>query len=101
MSTAPRLLPAANDVITLYLDEDMSRHQLVWALRARGFDVLTSFEAGMNGQSDDSQLAFAASHGRLLLTANRRDFTQLHRDWLGQGRTHCGIVLVPQQRYST
>src|ERR1022692_1941995 len=78
----------------------MSRYQLVWALRARGFDVLTSFDAGMNGQSDDSQLGFAASHGRLLLTANARDFAQLHRDWLNQGRRHSGIMLVPQQRYS-
>jgi hypothetical protein len=88
-------------VIALYLDEDMSRHQLIWALRARDFDVLTSFEAGMNAQSDDAQLGLAASKGRLLLTANARDFAQLHRDWLCQGRTHSGIMLVPQQRYST
>jgi len=55
----------------------------------------------MNAQRDDSQLSFAANQGRLLLTANARDFTQLHRDWLCQGRTHAGIMLVPQQRYST
>ncbi|MGA3028983.1 MAG: DUF5615 family PIN-like protein [Bryobacteraceae bacterium] len=88
-------------MIALYLDEDVSRHQLVWALRSRGFDVLTSFEAGMNGQCDDSQLAFAASQGRLLLTANARDFAQLHQEWMCQGRTHAGVVFVPQQRYST
>jgi hypothetical protein len=88
-------------VIKLYLDEDMSRHQLVWALRARGFDVSSSFAAGMNGQSDASQLRFAASQGRMVLTANVRDFVQFHKDWLGQGRPHSGIVLVPQQRYST
>ena len=52
-------------MIAPYLDEDMSRHQLIWALRARGFDVLTSFEAGMNAQSDDAQLGFAASKGHL------------------------------------
>ena len=79
----------------------MSRHQLIWALRARGFDVLTSFEAGMNAQTDDAQLSFAASQGRLLLTANARDFARLHRDWLCQGRPHSGIMLIPQQRYST
>ena len=55
----------------------------------------------MNGQSDDSQLSFAASQDRLLLTANVRDFAQLHRDWLRLGRSHSGIMLVPQQRYST
>jgi len=102
MRTAPRRLVAARyDVIALYLDEDLSRHQLIWALRARGFDVLTSFEAGMNAQSDHAQLGFAASKGRLLVMANVRDFAQLHRDWLCHGRTHSGIMLVPQQRYST
>jgi hypothetical protein len=55
----------------------------------------------MNAQTDDAQLGFAASKCRLLLTANVRDFAQLHRDWLCQGRTHSGIMLVPQQRYST
>jgi hypothetical protein len=88
-------------VISLYLDEDMARHQLVGALRSRGFDVLTSLEAGMNGRSDDSQLAFAAAQSRVLLTANARDFAQLHRTWVDLGRTHSGIVLVPRQRYST
>ena len=88
-------------MIALYLDEDMSRHQLIWALRARSFDVLTSFEAGMNSRSDDAQLAYAASKRRLLLTANVRDFSQLHWDWLCRGRMHSGIMLVPQQRYST
>jgi hypothetical protein len=43
-------------------------------LRAWGFDVLTSFEAEVNAQSDDAQLGFAASQRRLLLTANVRDF---------------------------
>ena len=88
-------------MIAVYLDEDMSRHQLVWALRARGFDVLTSFEARMNGQNDESQLSIASSQHRLLITANVRDFAQLHRDWLRLGRPHSGIMLVPQQRYST
>jgi hypothetical protein len=55
----------------------------------------------MNGRSDDSQLAFAAAQSRVLLTANARDFVQLHRTWMDLGRTHPGIILVPQQRYST
>ena len=85
----------------IYLDEDLSQHKLVWALRSRGFDVLTSLDAGMNGQGDDSQLTFAASQGRVLVTGNARDFALLHRDWLRQGRRHAGIVLIRQQRYST
>jgi hypothetical protein len=54
----------------------------------------------MNAQTDESQLVFAAKRGRLFLSANIRDFAKLHRDWLEQGKTHSGIVLVPQQRYS-
>jgi hypothetical protein len=88
-------------VISLYFDEDIARHQLIGALRSRGFDVLTSLEAGMNGQSDDAQLAFSSSQGRVLLTANARAFAMLHRTWMDLGRMHSGIILVLQQRYST
>jgi hypothetical protein len=88
-------------VTALYLDEDLSRYQLVGALRSRGFDVLTSFEAGMNGQNDDSQLAFAAAHRRQFVTANAGDFARLHGEWIRQGRMHAGVIVVPQQRYST
>ena len=55
----------------------------------------------MSAQTDDAQLGFAASQGRLLLTANVRDFARLHWDWLRQGKAHSGIMLIPQQRYST
>jgi hypothetical protein len=24
----------------------------------------------------------------------------LHQSWIGQGRTHAGIIVAPQQRYS-
>ena len=88
-------------MISLYLDEDSSRHRLIGALRSRGFDVLTSFEAGMNGMSDEAQLAFATAQGRLMITSNARDFARLHLEWVGQGRAHAGIVLIPQQRFST
>lgn len=87
-------------MIVLYLDEDLSRHGLIGALRSRGFDVRTSFEAGMNGKPDEAQLAFATAQRRLLLTSNTRDFARLHAEWLGQSREHAGIVLVPQQRFS-
>jgi hypothetical protein len=33
---------------------------------------------------------------RVLLTYNRRHFRRLHRDWLAAGRSHAGIVVVPQ-----
>jgi hypothetical protein len=37
----------------------------------------------------------------VLYTANRGDFTRLHRDWLAQGKHHAGIIVMTQQRYST
>ena len=43
----------------------------------------------------------ATAQGRVLVTANARDFASLHREWLMQGRSHAGLLVVPQQRYST
>jgi hypothetical protein len=35
------------------------------------------------------------------VSANARDFASLHREWLEGGRSHFGILIIPQQRYST
>jgi hypothetical protein len=35
------------------------------------------------------------------VSANARDFASLHREWLERGRSHFGILIIPQQRYST
>ena len=77
----------------LYLDEDVS---VVVATipRARGFDAMTTREAGQLGQSDFDQLASAARAGRVLLTQNRIDFERLHREWLEAGRPHAGVVIA-------
>jgi hypothetical protein len=42
-------------------------------------------------------LAFAHSIGRVLVTANRRDFDRIHREWMASGNPHSGIVLVEQR----
>ena len=84
----------------VYADENINRRlrRLTEALRQRGFDVLTAVEAGTLGQDDDTQLAFAAALGRVLLTFNRRDFCRSHAAFLATGRQHAGIVLLPQSR---
>jgi hypothetical protein len=79
----------------VYTDENASR-RFTDALRARGFDVLTAREAGTLGQDDASQLAFAASAGRVLVTFDRRDFRRTHAAFISSGRQHAGIVLLPQ-----
>lgn len=63
--------------------------------------MISSIDAGMNERSDESQLVFATALGRVLISANARDFAAMHRTWLESGRSHFGILIIPQQRYST
>jgi hypothetical protein len=86
--------------LRLYVDEDASEHAVVQGLRARGIDLLTALEAGQAGTSDEEQLSFAVQQARAIYTFNAGDFARLHRDWLQQDRDHCGIVVIPDQRYS-
>ncbi len=87
-------------MLALYLDEDLMDQALVAALRARGIDVITATEAGMLGCSDSEQLDYATRQGRVLYTFNRGDFYRLHIPYLIEGKSHRGIILAPQQRYS-
>ena len=84
-----------------YFDEDSAQRRLIAALRSHAIDVVTSLEAGMNARDDESHLILAASQGRVLVSANARDFASLHREWLEQSQSHCGVLIIPQQRYST
>lgn len=76
------------------------RHALVEALRARGIDVLTALEAGMIERTDEEHLEYATTHGRVLYSFNVGDFYRIHSDYLSEGRSHAGIILARQQRYS-
>jgi hypothetical protein len=86
--------------IRLYLDEDAQDSDLVRALRARGVDVLSAFEAGMIEHSDDEHLEYASTQGRILYSFNVGDFHRLHSVYLVEGKTHAGIILARQQQYS-
>jgi hypothetical protein len=86
--------------IRLYVDEDASETAVIAGLRARGVDLLTTIEAGKSGASDAEQLGFATEQGRVIYTFNVDDFARLHRDILQHGRSHAGIVVIPEQRYS-
>jgi uncharacterized protein DUF5615 len=61
-----------------------------------GFDVLTTQEAGRSNQrlSDDTQLEFAASLGRAILTYNAIDFEPMAREWGALGKRHAGIIVT-------
>jgi len=86
--------------IRLYIDEDAMSRSLVNGLHIRGADVMTVAEHGREGIGDAEQLEFSTFHGRVLYTSNTRDFYQLHREYFSQGKTHAGIIFVPQQRFS-
>ena len=73
---------------------------LVRALRARGVDVSMALDEAMIAQPDEVHLAFAAAQGCVLYSFNVGDYYQLHIAYLFEGRSHTGMILAPQQRYS-
>lgn len=87
--------------VRLYLDEDAMRRSLVFGLRARGIDLETAAEAGMINRPDEEHLAYASEAGRTLLSYNACDYCSIHQLWLSAGRAHAGIIVAPQQQYST
>jgi hypothetical protein len=57
--------------IRLYLDENVFP-DLAVAVRQRGFDATSAFDATMLGKSDEEQLHHAASEGRCLSPSTQR-----------------------------
>ena len=86
--------------IRLYIDEDAMDKDLIQALRARGIDVMTAFEAGMIERLDEQHLEYATKEGRVLYSFNVGDFYRLHTAYLAEGKSHAGIILVRQRDYS-
>ena len=77
--------------IKYYTDEHVPG-AVVQGLRQRGVDVLTFVEAGRAGDSDQNQLAFARTEGRVIYT-NDEDFLRL----APLVPDHAGIVYTHQQ----
>lgn len=73
---------SAHMQIRLYIDEDAMARALVQGLRARGVDVTTVVDEGMNERDDNSQLQRATQQRRVIYTFNVGDFCKLHRDHL-------------------
>jgi hypothetical protein len=85
---------------TLFADENFPQ-QVVAALRARGHDVLTAYEAGLANQRvrDEDILSEATRLGRMVLTLNRWEFVRLHAahpEHSGDHRLHSG----PRSRWT-
>lgn len=86
--------------IRLYIDEDAMARVLVQGLRARGVDVTTVIDEGMNERDDRDQLEYSTQQGRAIYTFNVGHFCNLHKDYLVRGKSHAGIIVVYRQRYS-
>jgi len=82
------------------MDQDSMNTAVVRGLRDHGVDVLTTTEAGRLNASDAHQLDFAARNGRVIYTANVRDFRPLHGAVLQGGGHHSGIIVRGKQRVS-
>ena len=79
-----------------FTDEDIYA-AVAAALRKSGLDAVSTPEAGRLGESDDSQLTWAANHGRVLVTFNVAHFSALHSTWIGAGQHHAGMVVSSQR----
>ncbi len=84
-------------IAKLHFDEDADV-RLAKALRRRGYDVTTTPEVDLISASDEEQLAYAASHGRALVTCNVEHFPDICKEWFEQGREHWGIIVTVRQR---
>ncbi len=92
-------MPDSSGIEALFVRLYFDRHiiaRLALELRGRGYDVLTTEEAGKDTASDEEQLTFATVEGRAILTFNIRDFAPLHEEWSATGRPHAGIIVSQQ-----
>jgi hypothetical protein len=80
----------------ILLDAHISGRTVGKVLIEGGHDVRSlDSEPELEGLSDPEVLEMAAAEGRVLVTANIRDFAPLLRQWAGESRSHAGVILVP------
>jgi len=79
--------------IELYLDEDVVV-LVAGLIRARGFQTITTQEAGRTGKDDEEQLAYAVSQHKTFLTHNRVHFEALAQEYFAAGKTYYGIIIA-------
>lgn len=83
------------------LDEQLSP-QIAVLLCEAGYDVLAVADRDdLIGLSDRTIFEAATHEGRAVITNNIKDFRPLAAEWLAQGRTHAGLILLPSSRTRT
>ena len=82
--------------LRFFTDEDVYG-AVAPALRRAGVDAVSTPETGRRGESDESQIEWAAAEGRTLVTFNAAHFAELHAIWMRRGQRHAGIVVSSQR----
>jgi hypothetical protein len=82
--------------LRIFTDEDVYGSVAV-ALRRAGVDAVSTPEVGRRGESDESQLTWAAGERRAIVTFNVGHFARLHTKWMQLQRSHAGIVVSSQR----
>jgi uncharacterized protein with PIN domain len=82
--------------IRFFMDEDVYG-AVAPALRRAGLDAIATTDTGRGGESDESQLDWATSENRVLVTFNVGHFARLHSVRIAESRQHAGIVVSSQR----
>src|SRR5262245_17815625 len=78
----------------LYLDDDCAKSALIARLKKSGHQVVSPFDAGLSGASDQRHLLYAVQSGLVLVTRNYDDFEDLHRLVQAVQGRHQGILAI-------
>lgn len=63
-------------------------------LRAPEIDILRVQDIGLSGAGDDAVLAWAAEHGRVVLTQDIRTFSDFAKDRVARGLAMPGVFVI-------
>jgi hypothetical protein len=80
-------------MLKLLADENIES-ALTAGLRRNAVDIVTVQEAGLTAAADDEVLAWAASHGRVLLSHDRRTMNQHSYARVARGEAMPGVLLI-------
>jgi predicted nuclease of predicted toxin-antitoxin system len=80
--------------MNLYVDDNLTDPNLAGALRKAGHVVVRPADVQRSGASDARHLECAILRGLVVLTADRRDFWDLHDVVRVCGGHHPGILIV-------
>src|SRR5258708_29191484 len=79
-------------MVKFYTDSHIGKAVATQA-RQRGIDIVRCQDIGRENDEDDVHLAYAASEGMTIITADR-DFFRLHDEYQTAGKSHAGIIFV-------